>query len=78
MTNVSITLVATISEVPKERPRLNLQPRTKPVGEVEKRQRSPGRNTSIFGLAKPVDTTQKEKEVETRLKEEQERLRSLV
>jgi len=56
-------------EAPKERPRLNLAPRSKPVeGEDEKG----SGQSSIFGGAKPVDTLKKEKEIEERLKREKE------
>lgn len=50
----------------KERPRLQLKPRTKPVEEA-KPVPSESRSTSIFGGAKPVDTTAKEKEIEEKL-----------
>ena len=55
---------------PSERPRLHLQPRTKPLGDTsggreggEERKAS----SSIFGQAKPVDTTVREREIEERL-----------
>ena len=51
-------------ERPKERPRLQLQPRTKPLDEVA----SPANlSKNIFGEAKPVDTLKKELEVEEKL-----------
>ncbi|KAL1020771.1 hypothetical protein UPYG_G00004460 [Umbra pygmaea] len=59
-----------------ERPRLVLKPRSVPK-EVEQRSApsaSSGRAASIFGGAKPVDTAAKEREVEEKLKKEQERL----
>lgn len=48
-------------EPPKERKRLQLQPRSKPV-EVET-----VASTAIFGGAKPVDTAKKEQEIEAKL-----------
>ena len=56
-------------ETPKERPRLNLAPRSKPVEEEEGGQAA---QSSIFGGAKPVDTVKKEQEMEERLAKEQE------
>jgi translation initiation factor 4B len=55
--------------VPAERPRLNLQPRTKPVeNEGKKNADAPQeKKASIFGAAKPVDTATKEREIEERL-----------
>lgn len=52
-------------EGPKQRPRLNLQKRTVPLEEVAAP--APVRS-SIFGDAKPVDTTKREKEIEEKLK----------
>ncbi|XP_076456234.1 eukaryotic translation initiation factor 4B-like isoform X2 [Babylonia areolata] len=52
-------------EGPRERPRLNLQPRTKPV---EPPTAEESRKSSIFGSAKPVDTAAKEREIEEKLK----------
>ncbi|XP_052804881.1 eukaryotic translation initiation factor 4B-like isoform X2 [Mya arenaria] len=58
-------------EVPKERPRLNLQPRTKPAEVIDNqkaKQPPPQRSSaSIFGSAKPVDTAQREREIEERM-----------
>ncbi|XP_063906905.1 eukaryotic translation initiation factor 4B isoform X2 [Zophobas morio] len=49
---------------PRQRPKLMLTPRTKPVeAEPEKVQSS----TSIFGNAKPVDTAARERQIEERL-----------
>ncbi|XP_033732893.1 eukaryotic translation initiation factor 4B-like isoform X2 [Pecten maximus] len=68
-------------EGPKERPRLNLQPRTKPVEEpvkvaaVPKPKPAENRSASIFGSAKPVDTAAKEREIEERLKKKEEEYR---
>lgn len=50
---------------PRERPRLNLQPRTKPVEKVPS---EASRQSSIFGSAKPVDTAAKEREIEEKMK----------
>uniref|UniRef100_A0A8W8MZQ2 RRM domain-containing protein n=1 Tax=Magallana gigas TaxID=29159 RepID=A0A8W8MZQ2_MAGGI len=56
-------------DAPVERPRLNLQPRTKPVeNEGPKNPGSaPEKKASIFGAAKPVDTAAREREIEERL-----------
>lgn len=48
----------------RERRRLNLQPRTKPV---EENKDEPVSGSSVFGGAKPVDTAAKEREIEERL-----------
>lgn len=48
----------------KERPRLHLQPRTKPVDENKDEAVS---GSSVFGGAKPVDTAAKEREIEEKL-----------
>lgn len=50
---------------PKERPKLNLQPRTKTL---ELTAQITSNTSSIFGEAKPVDTTQREKEIELKHK----------
>jgi len=55
-------------EAPKERPKLNLAPRSKPVEE----EGGDGAQSSIFGGAKPVDTLKREKEMEERLQKEKE------
>ena len=77
---------------PRQRPKLNLQPRTKPVeplvvaedsaakdstteskptANTESTQRAPAATSvpaaNIFGAAKPVDTTAREREIEERL-----------
>ncbi|XP_043225162.1 eukaryotic translation initiation factor 4B-like isoform X7 [Amphibalanus amphitrite] len=49
---------------PAERPKLNLKPRSVPSDDIGK----PAASSSIFGGAKPVDTTAREREVEERLK----------
>jgi len=64
-----------VQEAPKERPRLALAPRSKPKEEEGGDSIAPA---SIFGGAKPVDTVQKEKEMDDKLareKEEKERAR---
>merc|ERR1712226_1549341 len=65
-----------VQEPPKERPRLALAPRSKPKGEEgEEGSTAPA---CIFGGAKPVDTVQKEKEMDEKLareKEEKEKAR---
>ncbi|KAF7695954.1 eukaryotic translation initiation factor 4Ba isoform X1 [Silurus meridionalis] len=61
---------------PTQRPKLNLKPRSVPKEEDKSSTHSTAssRSASIFGGAKPVDTASKEREVEERLKKEQERL----
>lgn len=61
---------------PLQRPKLNLKPRSVPKEEDQGGAPSAptGRAASIFGGAKPVDTAAKEREVEERLKKEQEKL----
>lgn len=61
---------------PLQRPKLNLKPRSVPKEEDQSSSTSTtsSRTASIFGGAKPVDTASKEREVEERLKKEQERL----
>ncbi|XP_028681699.1 eukaryotic translation initiation factor 4Ba isoform X1 [Erpetoichthys calabaricus] len=60
---------------PPQRPKLNLKPRSVPKEEVVVAPSSQtSRAASIFGGAKPVDTAAKEREVEERLKKEQEKL----
>merc|ERR1712223_1522350 len=64
-----------VQEAPKERPRLALAPMSKPKEEEGDGSTAPA---SIFGGAKPVDTVQKEKEIEEKLareKDEKERAR---
>ncbi|VIO92040.1 RNA binding protein, putative [Brugia malayi] len=53
-----------------ERRKLQLQPRTKPLNSTG--DDLPARPTNIFGLAKPVDTYEKEKQAEERLRLENE------
>ena len=55
---------------PPERPRLQLQPRTKPPEDTSGgRERGEGgrASSSIFGQAKPVDTVARDREIEERL-----------
>ncbi|KAM9321178.1 eukaryotic translation initiation factor 4B [Gastrophryne carolinensis] len=61
---------------PTQRPKLNLKPRTAPKEEESSGGGSTAssRAASIFGGAKPVDTSAREREVEERLQKEQERL----
>ena len=59
-----------VSTTPPERPRLQLQPRSKPLGDTSSgRERGGGgrASSSIFGQAKPVDTAAREREIEERL-----------
>ncbi|KAK2589267.1 hypothetical protein KPH14_007824 [Odynerus spinipes] len=61
---------------PRTRPKLQLQPRTKPVEATSVKEEKPESvapastpvpATNIFGAAKPVDTTAREREIEERL-----------
>jgi translation initiation factor 4B len=54
-------------ELPKERPKLNLQPRTKPIETQEVNEKA---QATIFGGAKPVDTAARERAIEEKLKSE--------
>uniref|UniRef100_A0A8C9SVX9 Eukaryotic translation initiation factor 4B n=1 Tax=Scleropages formosus TaxID=113540 RepID=A0A8C9SVX9_SCLFO len=64
---------------PPQRPRLNLKPRSVPkTEELGSASDSQSSRASIFGGAKPVDTAAKEREVEERLKKEQEKLQKRV
>ena len=55
----------TYIDPPKERPRLNLKPRT---DRAESSEESEGTSkSSIFGSAKPVDTAKKEAEIDQKL-----------
>lgn len=53
-------------EAPRERPKLQLSKRT--VAEEEQKEAAAAAQSSIFGGAKPVDTTKREKEIEEKLK----------
>ena len=57
-------LVSCSSFAVRERPRLHLQPRSKPVEENKDESVS---GSSVFGGAKPVDTAAKEREIEEKL-----------
>jgi hypothetical protein len=57
---------APATDGPKERPKLKLQPRSKPLEEAG--QVTAGAAASIFGGARPVDTSAREREIEERLK----------
>ena len=59
---------------PRERPKLNLKPRT--VTEKGKGEMVP--SSSIFGGARPVDTATKEKEIEEKIMHEREAKESQV
>ena len=66
---VYVDLYTTL-KLPPERPRLQLQPRTKSLGSTSGgRERGEGgrASSSIFGQAKPVDTAAREREIEERL-----------
>jgi translation initiation factor 4B len=54
----------TTTNVPKERPKLNLLPRTKPL---EPQVEAAEVKSSIFGGAKPVDTTARERVIEEKI-----------
>ena len=57
------------ADAPKSRPKLKLQPRSKPVENKENEPgAAPARSSSIFGAAKPVDTAAREKAIEEKLK----------
>uniref|UniRef100_A0A0R3S0B0 RRM domain-containing protein n=1 Tax=Elaeophora elaphi TaxID=1147741 RepID=A0A0R3S0B0_9BILA len=66
----SVRSTTTDSTEKHERRKLQLQPRTKPLNSTG--EDLPARPTSIFGLAKPVDTYEKEKQAEERLRLENE------
>jgi len=51
------------SNAPKERPRLKLQPRSKPLKDAGQVSGS----SAIFGGAKPVDTAARERQIEEKL-----------
>lgn len=59
---------------PRERPKLVLTPRTKPVENVPVNKESVP-SASIFGSAKPVDTSQREREIEEKLAREADKPR---
>lgn len=55
---------------PRQRPKLNLAPRTKPIEASKPEPAVP--SASIFGNAKPVDTAERERQIEEKLRKEQE------
>ncbi len=58
---------------------MDLKPRTRPIDSVgEEAEDAGGARESIFGGAKPVDTAQKEKEVEERILKENEEIHKKV
>ncbi|KAL1505505.1 hypothetical protein ABEB36_005056 [Hypothenemus hampei] len=65
------------SAEPRQRPKLNLAPRTKPLDQQQTvKSESAVPAASIFGNAKPVDTAERERQIEEKLlKEQEERLR---
>ncbi|KAL1791615.1 eukaryotic translation initiation factor 4B isoform X2 [Sigmodon hispidus] len=69
------TIIGMMTEVPPQRPKLNLKPRSTPKEDDSSASTSQSsRAASIFGGAKPVDTAAREREVEERLQKEQEKL----
>merc|ERR1711953_1362746 len=62
-------------EAPKERPRLQLKPRSDRTASSEEKETSS--KSSIFGAAKPVDTAKKEAEIDQKLQETQPRVRTI-
>ena len=52
---------------PPERPRLQLQPRTKPPEDTSGGRGGGRASSSIFGQAKPVDTAARDRGIEERL-----------
>lgn len=54
----------------RQRPKLNLAPRTKPIEASKPEPAVP--SASIFGNAKPVDTAERERQIEEKLRKEQE------
>uniref|UniRef100_A0A3P8UWG2 Eukaryotic translation initiation factor 4B n=1 Tax=Cynoglossus semilaevis TaxID=244447 RepID=A0A3P8UWG2_CYNSE len=63
---------------PTQRPKLNLKPRSVPKEDDGSAPSSGSRTSSIFGGAKPVDTAAREREVEERLKKEEEKLQKVT
>ncbi|XP_076250153.1 eukaryotic translation initiation factor 4B-like isoform X2 [Rhynchophorus ferrugineus] len=60
---------------PRQRPKLKLAPRTKPIQQQPVTEApKPVGSASIFGNAKPVDTTERDREIEEKLRQQQERL----
>ncbi|CAH1282921.1 unnamed protein product [Diabrotica balteata] len=65
----------TESSEPRERPKLMLAPRTKPVEVVPVNTTESVPSASIFGSAKPVDTAQREREIEEKIAREADKPR---
>lgn len=74
VTYIIIILLFCFSAEPRERRKLVLAPRTKPMENVPVKESVP--SAAIFGNAKPVDTTQREKEIEEKLAKEHSDTRS--
>ena len=67
-------IIGVIIELPPQRPKLNLKPRSTPKENDSAASTSQSsRAASIFGGAKPVDTAARKREVEERLQKEQEK-----
>lgn len=70
-----------LAEQPRSRQKLNLVPRTKPIeasaseAPAETAAPTPVSGASIFGAAKPVDTSARERQIEERLAKEKESIR---
>lgn len=67
--NKTFIIIPCIAE-PRQRPKLNLAPRTKPIEASKPEPAVP--SASIFGNAKPVDTAERERQIEEKLRKEQE------
>ncbi|XP_077993414.1 eukaryotic translation initiation factor 4B-like isoform X2 [Glandiceps talaboti] len=68
---------ASEQDAPRERRRLQLQPRTQPVETTSRPSAPPpskAAGSSIFGGAKPVDTASREREIEERIQKEKQQL----
>ncbi len=61
------------SDPPRERKKLVLEKRTKPIEAAPAKSSS---SSAIFGAAKPVDTAAREREIEDRLAKEREEAES--
>lgn len=68
--------ICIIAAEPKQRRKLNLAPRTKPLQQpaASEPTQKPVGSASIFGNAKPVDTTERDREIEEKLRHQQDRL----
>lgn len=59
----------------RQRPKLNLAPRSKPLEQSAVKPEPAVPSASIFGNAKPVDTAERERQIEEKLlKQQEERL----